>query len=288
MLFSVVPCFNNLPDAGRPAGSLVGGTLKGIPMWLWTSRNTNGQGQKKCKRCSNKSRGIHAGIRCFIPVIHLLLGRGGEPSRTVVSKPSILGVKNAVKLKNQTSSPQPENDGSPMEFTSGLATSWERTPFLNEREIYAIQPSVLFHPGSLQLLCRTKQSKIYTAWSGDNGRKWTELMPLCLPNPDAGIDALTLANGKFLVVYNHLSAGRHILNTAVSENGTDWKAIALLEKGHQGSEYSYPAVIQTNDGLVHITYTWERRLIKHVVIDPAKVSALPMLNGMWPEEHINK
>ena len=39
----------------------------------------------------------------------------------------------------------------------------------------------------------------------------------------------------------------------------------------QPGEYSYPAVIQSADGLVHITYTWHRKKIRHVVVDPTKL-----------------
>jgi predicted neuraminidase len=48
-------------------------------------------------------------------------------------------------------------------------------------------------------------------------------------------------------------------------------------------EYSYPAIIQTSDGLVHATYTWKRQRIKHAVIDPAKLQAKPMAHGQWPD-----
>jgi predicted neuraminidase len=123
-----------------------------------------------------------------------------------------------------------------------------------------------------------------TSWSDDNGRTWSELTPSGLPNPNSGIDAVTLADGRQLVVYNHLTKGRNMLNVSVSEDGKDWKAATLLENDPAGKEFSYPAVIQTNDGLVHITYTWNRKQIKHVVIDPAKITPKSCPNGEWPEE----
>ena len=133
--------------------------------------------------------------------------------------------------------------------------------------IDAIQPSILVHPnGTLQAVGRTRSQRIFETWSADGGRTWSPIALTSLPNPNSGIDAVTLRDGRQLIVYNHTTQGRSPLNVAVSRDGRTWKPSLVLES--DPGEYSYPAVIQGADGLVHITYTWKRQRIKHVVVDP--------------------
>lgn len=180
-----------------------------------------------------------------------------------------------------------ENDGwrVHMEITPDNGRTWERTNALNGKETGAIQPTILFNGGKeIQMLCRSRGAKVLTSWSEDNGRTWTPLASTGLPNPNSGIDAVTLKDGRNILVYNHLIKGRNVLNVAISEDGIKWKAAALLENEAGDKEFSYPAVIQGHDGLIHITYTWNRKLIKHVIIDPVKIVAKEFLNGEWPGE----
>jgi predicted neuraminidase len=170
-----------------------------------------------------------------------------------------------------------------MEFTSDNGLTWSRTDALNDKKSGAIQPSVLFYTGGkIQMLCRSTVSYILSSWSEDNGQTWSELKSTGLVNPNSGIDAVTLKDGRQLLVYNHVAKGRNVLNVAVSSDGIDWKAAALLENDVKGTEFSYPAVIQAKNGLIHITYTWNRKQIKHVVIDPEKIVLRPFQNGDWP------
>jgi len=170
-----------------------------------------------------------------------------------------------------------------MEFTADNGLTWERTDAINDTaKVEAIQPTILIHPDKIQILCRSTMGKILSSWSEDNGRTWSALIPVVLRNPNSGIDAVTLKDGRHLLIYNHLNNGRNMLNAAISENGVDWKAAILLENDQKGKEFSYPAVIQTADGLVHVTYTWNRKQIKHVVIDPAKISSVAFSDGEWP------
>ena len=150
--------------------------------------------------------------------------------------------------------------------------------------IDAIQPSILVHPGGkLQAIGRTRSGRVFETWSGDKGRTWTPMALTALPNPGSGIDAATLRDGRHLIVYNHTTQGRSPLNVSLSRDGKTWEAALVLES--EPGEYSYPAVIQSADGLVHITYTWKRQRIKHVVIDPARLVPLPMPDGRWPSGH---
>ena len=159
-----------------------------------------------------------------------------------------------------------------MERTPDLGKTWKKTPPLNDgKEFSAIQPTILQHgQRRLQILCRSRQGKITECWSEDAGNTWSPMKATELPNPNSGIDAVTLKDGRQLLIYNHNGSGhRYPLNLAVSTDGKSWKQGPVLETEPPG-EYSYPAIIQTSDGLVHATYTWKRQRIKHVVIDPSK------------------
>jgi predicted neuraminidase len=169
------------------------------------------------------------------------------------------------------------------ERTGDLGRTWSRTVDINDgRAIEAIQPSILFHGGDrLQAIGRTRQGRLFTVDSSDAGRTWGPMSLLALPNPNSGTDALTLRDGRHLLVYNHATDGRSPLNLAVSRDGRTWQAALVLEDEPK-AEFSYPAIIQTSDGLVHVTYTWKRRRVRHTVIDPAKLAPRDMLDGEWP------
>jgi predicted neuraminidase len=162
------------------------------------------------------------------------------------------------------------------ERSSDGGKTWTATQPLNDgTTIAAIQPSVLFlgAAGGSKLLAvgRTRQGKVFTTSSDDAGRTWSALSLIDdLPNPNAGIDAVTLVDGRQLIVYNPVTRGRTPLAVAVSRDGRSWTKVLTLED--QPGEYSYPAVIQTSDGRVHITYTWKRQRVKHVVVDPTKLA----------------
>jgi predicted neuraminidase len=158
------------------------------------------------------------------------------------------------------------------EFTSDFGRTWRKTASLNEpSQIGAIQPSLLQLGGKrLRALGRTQQGRIFSIDSPDLGETWSPMRLLDLPNPNSGIDAVTLADGRHLLVYNASTTKRTPLSVAISADGEHWNKVLDLET--EPGEYSYPAIIQTDDGLVHIAYTWNRKLIKHVVLDPALIA----------------
>lgn len=174
------------------------------------------------------------------------------------------------------------------ELTKDFGKTWSVIGPINDGvEFGAIQPSILQYPdGKMQILCRTQQKVIGQSWSSDNGKTWSKMTATELPNPNAGTDAVTLKDGRQLLVYNHAindgpyPKGREVINVAISSDGNKWTPVMTLEQAKPDEtdtstmaslEFSYPAVIQTSDGLVHITYTYERNSVKHATIDPSKL-----------------
>ena len=176
-----------------------------------------------------------------------------------------------------------------LEHTPDLGRTWRKIGPLSEGWRFdAIQPSILTYPsGRMQVLCRSRQGSITTSWSDDGGETWGPMRATSLPNPNSGIDAATLRDGHALLVYNHTGTiegkwggPRTPLNVAITNDGLCWRAALVLED--EPGEYSYPAVIQTADGLVHITYTWRRERVRHVVLDPNCLVLHDMPSGKWP------
>lgn len=137
-----------------------------------------------------------------------------------------------------------------------------------------------------------------TTYSTNEGRSWKRVESAEVASPNSGLCAITLQDGRVLMVHNDATKGRAALLISISnDNGQTYNKVATLEdegkrfkrpgecfdpddpKAEDSPEYSYPTVIQSpSRGLVHITYTFSyfgsggrctgRETVKHVVIDP--------------------
>ncbi len=135
-----------------------------------------------------------------------------------------------------------------------------------------IQPSVVSLGGThLRFYARSTAniSRITVADSFDNGVTWTGARPIALPNPNSGIDAVALKDGRVVLVFNNTTTGRTPLNLAVSEDGEHFKVFDTLEDAP--GEYSYPAMIQGSNGDLYITYTWDRKSIRFVRVPLTRI-----------------
>jgi alpha-L-rhamnosidase len=178
------------------------------------------------------------------------------------------------------------------EVTADTGRTWRKIGPINDGKTYnTIQPSILTYPGGkLQILCRSKERVVAASWSADGGKTWSAFEPSGLPNNNSGTDAVTLQDGRQLIVYNPVKpaaslkngkGARTPLNVAITKDGKTWDAALVLEDSPV-SQYSYPSVIQSKDGMVHIVYTWRREKIKYVQVDPSKLQLQPISNEQWP------
>ncbi len=120
-------------------------------------------------------------------------------------------------------------------------------------------------------------AQIHAARTSDGGNTWSPLAAIDLPNSNSGLDAIRLSDGRLLLAFNDSSLARDNLRLAISaDDGATWQRAATLA-AEAGAEFSYPTVLQTSDGRIHVTYTWKRRGIKHAAFNLAWLAA--QMNG---------
>ncbi|MFH1644055.1 MAG: sialidase family protein [bacterium] len=159
-----------------------------------------------------------------------------------------------------------------------------------------IQPTTFVVDDSLnkniKIICRGRGTKyLISSVSNDFGKTWSPVeQESTLINGGgicgSGIDSVRLKNGNILIVRNDLAAGikngqsgdrSKLVIDLSNNNGTTWKTVLVLENTptKENKQNCYPSIIQADDDLVHIVYTFdkcgEENRIKHVVLDPEKL-----------------
>ena len=162
------------------------------------------------------------------------------------------------------------------EYSDDLGKTWKRTAYVDaEQGIKAIQPSIIVLPdGRLEALCRTRSRHIGVTYSNDNGETWSKLTFIDTPNNNSGIDAVNLQDGSYALICNDWpiepdkeKGARTPLSIMRSQDGIHWNHWITLEDSPI-LQYSYPSIIQSRDGHIHVVYTWRRQRVKHVELIP--------------------
>lgn len=156
----------------------------------------------------------------------------------------------------------------------GKGISWRKTRMAGGRSF--IQPSVVplgSHSALTFYRNCSRERTVGMAVTGDAGVHWSEPHFIQLPNPNSGLNALPLSKGEVLLAFNDSKHNRENLGLAVSrDGGAKWMRIATIEDS-KGEKFSYPYMIRSRNGMIHLVYAWRKKRIKHVVINQAWIKA---------------
>lgn len=283
---------------GSVLAAWFGGKEEGAPdVAIWSSRRAGRRWSAPVKLAEG------GGVPCWNPVLHrtgrgnLLLFykigtspetwsgaliRSADDGRTwsmpELFPPGILGpIKNKPlelpdgTLVCGTSVESYKSWGCWVERTRDEGRTWTKHgPILVPENPYGtIQPAIFGARGKMAMVCRSRGlHQVVRAESQDGGRMWTPATSIALPQNNAGLDAVRLKDGRSVLIYNHTTRGRTPLNLAVSRDlGKTWKPGPVLETAP--GEYSYPCILQAEDGLIHFAYTWRRERVRYGTLEPS-------------------
>lgn len=171
--------------------------------------------------------------------------------------------------------------GMPLKSFSGIKYFTNKSVVLKYKNSY------------MRLLSAKGAEKIRYCISDGGTKTWTCDDTTNLPCGNTPISAISLEDGRQLLVYNHVLAGDgkghgcfSPLNISLSVDGRKWFASLVLEDNISG-KYYMPSAIQTSDGFVHIVYSWHDEKIKYVKIDPSRLKMVEMKDGLWPGKKSN-
>ncbi|MGC9352846.1 MAG: exo-alpha-sialidase [Mariniphaga sp.] len=147
-----------------------------------------------------------------------------------------------------------------------------------------IQPTLLRKKdGSIVAYMRDSgdaPGRVFKSSSEDNGYSWDPALKIDIPNPGSSLAAISLNNGNWVLVYNNTENGRHRLAVSLSDDeGKTWKWTNYLEnEAPDKGGFSYPNVIQTADGMIHVSYSYQlpnEKTIKHAWFNEAWIKETP-------------
>ena len=196
------------------------------------------------------------------------------PDGTIVSGSSVESYSSwAAWIDRSTDNGETWKKIGPITVPSHDVRSQQSAPADQQEHVHGIiQPAIVsLGKKHLRLYARSTSDigRICVADSFDDGLSWTQAHPTDIPNPNSGIDAVGLRDGRVVLVYNNSSKERTPLNLAVSSDGEHFNMFDTLED--QPGEYSYPAIIQGKDGSLYIAWTWNRKRIRFAEIPLTRV-----------------
>ena len=136
-----------------------------------------------------------------------------------------------------------------------------------------LQPAVVqLSDGSLFALMRGTGGFTWEGRSTDCARTFAMQDRRDLLNPNSGIDMTRLVDGRLALAFNPSATLRTPLSVSVSaDKGVSWSSPQTLESGE--GELSYPSIIQTADGIIHVTYSHQLGFIQHAEFNTAWLDA---------------